>query len=81
MINNIFELILGIYMAIMFFFLAWFSLGDYANYFMDNNVLNKIFITFFIIIFFLLGYLFQNIFISFKESKKREFNSFVDIKK
>jgi Kef-type K+ transport system membrane component KefB len=80
MISDIYELILAIYMAIMFFFLGWYSMGDYFSVFMEDTVLNKIFITFFIIVFFLLGYLFQNIFISFKETKKREFNSLVNVK-
>ncbi len=80
MINDIYELILGIYVGIMFFFLGWYSMDDYFSVFMEDSVLNKIFITFFIILFFLLGHLFQNIFLSFKEAKKREFNSLVNVK-
>ena len=65
MINDIYELILGIYVGIMFFFLGWYSMDDYFSVFMEDSVLNKIFITFFIILFFLLGHLFQNIFFFF----------------
>ena len=80
MINDIYELILGIYVGIMFFFLGWYSMDDYFSVFMEDSVLNKIFITFFIILFFLLGHLFQSISLSFKEAKKREFNSLVNVK-
>jgi len=77
MIDNTYELILGTYLGIIFFFAGYFALGDYKQNIMQNNSLNWIFIAFFIILFFLLGYLFQNILLSFKDVSKRDSNNFI----
>ncbi len=70
MINNNYELVLGLYLGLIAFFLGYFSLGDYKENIMKNIPLNLIFITFFIVLFFLLGYIFQNILLSFTDIKK-----------
>ncbi len=72
MIDNIYELILGIYLGIIVFFLGYFGLRGYKDKIMENKSLNWIFMTFFIIIFFLTGFLLQNMFVSFREIKKPE---------
>lgn len=78
MIDNVYELILGIYLAIIIFFLGYYGIGESRDSFMKNTSLNWIFITFFIIMFFLFGYLFQNLLLSFKDVKKREYNAFIN---
>lgn len=75
MINNIYELILGAFFGIIFFFIGYFSLvssSNIENPYMKNNTLNLILIVFFIIVFFLFGYLLNNIFQTFRTSKKKE---------
>ena len=75
MINNIYELVLGIFFGILFFFIGFFSLvstSSIDNPYIKNNTLNLILIGFFIIIFFLFGYLLNNIFQTFRTSKKKE---------
>lgn len=83
MINNVYELVLGVYLAIVLFFLGYMSLGSQKETFMKNYSLNWIFMVFFIVFFFLLGYLFQNVILSFKEVKveNRKFINTQDLKK
>jgi len=75
MINNVYELILGMYIAIILFFMGYYALGDYKEQIMENKALNWVFMGFFIILFFLLGYLVQNIILSFQDVKKKESNT------
>lgn len=75
MINNVYELILGMYIAIILFFMGYYALGDYKEQIMENKALNWVFMGFFIILFFLLGYLVQNIILSFQDVKKKENNT------
>ncbi len=75
MINNVYELILGMYIAIILFFMGYYALGDYKEQIMENKALNWVFMGFFIILFFLLGYLVQNIILSFQDVKRKESNT------
>ena len=70
MIDDSYDLVIGIYLGIIFFILAYKFLPN-SEMFMEDNILNLIFISFFITIFFLFGFLFKNIFLQFKtvESK------------
>jgi len=84
MIDNNYELILGIYLAILLFFFGYYAMDEKRVEMMNNTSLNYIFIVFFLIMFFLLGYLFQNIIISLRETRVRQTNNIitpVDIKK
>lgn len=65
MINDSYDLVIGIYLGIIFYVLAYKLLPNYEM-FMEDNILNLIFISFFITIFFLFGFLFKNIFLQFK---------------
>ena len=79
MINDIYELILGIYVGIMFFFLGWYSMDDYFSVFMEDSVLNKIFITFFIILFFTLSYYRQFAFLFLLHNISYQIGNFIRI--
>jgi len=68
-------------LGIVLFFIAYFSLGSNKESYMPNNSLNWIFMTFFIIMFFLMGYLLQNVFLSFKEVKKPNRPEFINTHK
>ncbi len=68
MINDSYDLVIGIYLGIIFFILAYKLLPNYEMI-MEDNILNLIFISFFITIFFLFGFLFKNIFLQFKSVK------------
>lgn len=68
MINDSYDLVIGIYLAIIFFIVAYKFLPN-NEVFMKDNMLNLIFMSFFITIFFLFGFLFKNIFIQFKDIK------------
>ena len=65
MIDDSYDLVIGIYLGIIFFILAYKFLPN-SEMFMEDNILNLIFISFFITIFFLFGFLFKNIFLQFK---------------
>jgi len=65
MINDSYDLVIGIYLGIIFFILAYKFLPNYEMI-MEDHILNLIFISFFITIFFLFGFLFKNIFLQFK---------------
>ena len=65
MINDSYDLVIGIYLGIIFYILAYKFLPN-SNWIMEDNILNLIFISFFITIFFLFGFLFKNIFLQFK---------------
>lgn len=65
MIDDSYDLVIGIYLGIIFFILAYKFLPN-SEFFMEDNILNLIFISFFITIFFLFGFLFKNIFLQFK---------------
>ena len=68
MINDSYDLVIGIYLGIIFYILAYKFLPNYEMI-MEDNILNLIFISFFITIFFLFGFLFKNIFLQFKSFK------------
>ena len=68
MINDSYDLVIGIYLGIIFYIIAYKFLPNYEMI-MEDNILNLIFISFFITIFFLLGFLFKNIFLQFKNVK------------
>jgi len=65
MINDSYDLVIGIYLGIIFYILAYKLLPN-SEMFMEDSILNIIFISFFITIFFLFGFLFKNIFLQFK---------------
>ena len=65
MINDSYDLVIGIYLGIIFYIVAYKLLPN-SQMFMEDNILNLIFISFFITIFFLFGFLFKNIFLQFK---------------
>ena len=65
MINDSYDLVIGIYLAIIFYILGYKLLPN-SEMIMEDNILNLIFISFFITIFFLFGFLFKNIFLQFK---------------
>jgi hypothetical protein len=65
MIDDSYDLVIGIYLAIIFYILGYKLLPD-SDKIMEDNILNLIFMSFFITIFFLLGFLFKNIFLQFK---------------
>lgn len=71
MISNSYDLVLGLYIAIVLFFAGYIFLGDTRDYYMKNNALNWILITFFIIMFFLFGYLFQNVFMTIIDTRNK----------
>lgn len=71
MITDSYDLAIGIYIAVILFFLAYWLLGSKGNNIMKNTSLNWIFMAFFIIIFFLLGYLFSNLLVQFREVRSR----------
>ena len=70
MINDSYDLVIGIYLAIIFYILGYKLLPN-SEMIMEDNILNLIFISFFITIFFLLGFLFKNIFLQFKSVKSK----------
>jgi len=70
MINDSYDLVIGIYLGIIFYILAYKLLPNYEM-FMEDSILNLIFISFFITIFFLFGFLFKNIFLQFKSIKSK----------
>ena len=65
MINDSYDLVICIYLAIIFYILGYKLLPN-SEMIMEDNILNLIFISFFITIFFLFGFLFKNIFLQFK---------------
>ena len=65
MINDSYDLVIGIYLAIIFYIVGYKLLPN-SEMIMEDNILNLIFISFFITIFFLFGFLFKNIFLQFK---------------
>lgn len=65
MINDSYDLVIGIYLAIIFYIIGYKLLPN-SEMIMEDNILNLIFISFFITIFFLFGFLFKNIFLQFK---------------
>ena len=65
MINDSYDLVIGIYLGIIFYILGYKLLPN-SQIIMEDNILNLIFISFFITIFFLFGFLFKNIFLQFK---------------
>ena len=70
MINDSYDLVIGIYLGIIFYILAYKLLPNYEMI-MEDNILNIIFISFFISIFFLFGFLFKNIFLQFKSVQSK----------
>ena len=71
MINDSYDLVIGIYLGIIFYILGYKLLPN-SEIIMEDNILNLIFISFFITIFFLFGFLFKNIFLQFKSVKSIE---------
>ena len=71
MINDSYDLVIGIYLGIIFFILAYKFLPN-SEMIMEDNILNLIFISFFITIFFLFGFLFKNIFLQFLLKKLKK---------
>lgn len=65
MIDDSYDLVIGIYLAIILYILGYKLLPN-SEKIMEDNILNLIFISFFITIFFLFGFLFKNIFLQFK---------------
>ncbi len=70
MINDSYDLVIGIYLAIIFFIIGYKILPN-SLMIMEDNILNLIFISFFITIFFLFGFLFKNIFLQFKSVQSK----------
>ena len=70
MIDDSYDLVIGIYLGIIFFILAYKFLPN-SEMFMEDNILNLIFISFFITIFFLFGFLFKNIFLQFNSVQSK----------
>lgn len=70
MINDSYDLVIGIYLGIILFVLAYKILPN-NEMIMEDNILNVIFISFFITIFFLFGFLFKNIFLQFKSVESK----------
>ena len=62
MIEDSYDLVIGIYLGIIFYILGYKLLPN-SEMIMEDNILNLIFISFFITIFFLFGFLFKNIFL------------------
>ena len=62
MINDSYDLVIGIYLGIIFYIIGYKLLPN-SEMIMEDNILNLIFISFFITIFFLFGFLFKNIFL------------------
>jgi len=71
MIEDSYDLVIGIYLGIIFYILGYKLLPN-SEIIMEDNILNLIFISFFITIFFLFGFLFKNIFLQFKSVKPIE---------
>ena len=71
MIEDSYDLVIGIYLGIIFYILGYKLLPN-SEIIMEDNILNLIFISFFITIFFLFGFLFKNIFLQFKSVKSIE---------
>lgn len=72
MINNNNDLVFGLYLAIIIFFAGYWFMGNDREKFMKNTTLNWIFIAFFIVIFFLIGYLFKNLLLSFVDFRNKK---------
>jgi len=70
MIENNYDVVIGLYLGIILFFFGYWALGGNRESYMKANSLNYIFITFFIVLFFLFGYLFKNMFITMTDMKK-----------
>ena len=68
MLTDSYDLVIGIYLGIILFILAYKFLPNNEKI-MEDNILNLIFLSFFITIFFLFGFLFKNIFLQFKSDK------------
>ena len=71
MIDNNYDLLIGLYLGIIFFFAGYYFIGTDRQSYMPGSSLNYIFITFFIVLFFLFGYLFKNIIIGVFENRMR----------
>ena len=74
MIEGSYELILAIYLGMLAFFLANLIMN---NTLMKHSTLNLIFMSFFIIIFFLFGYLFRTILLQLKPIEKSKESAFI----
>ena len=74
MIEGKYEIVIAIYLGILAFFLANWILG---NKLLKHSTLNLIFMAFFIIIFFLIGYLFRAILLQLKPIEKNKESAFI----
>jgi hypothetical protein len=71
MIKDSYDLVIGIYLAVIAFFAGYMLLGNDKIMIMRSTSLNWIFMAFFIMIFFLFGYLFKNLLMQFKDVRKK----------
>jgi len=78
MINNSYDLVWGIYIAIIAFIAGYLMLGENKQLILKPTTLNIIFMLFFIIIFFLIGYLFRNLMLVFKDVSKKQPNEYIN---
>jgi len=78
MINNSYDLVWGIYIGIIAFVAGYLLLGDKKSLIIKSSTLNIIFMVFFIIIFFLVGYLFKNLMLVFKDVPKKTPNQYIN---
>ena len=78
MINNSYDLVLGIYLAVVAFFAGYTLMGDKKEQILKSSTLNIIIMAFFIIIFFLIGYLFRNMMLLFKKMPEKVPNTYID---
>ena len=78
MINNSYDLVWGIYIAIIAFIAGYLMLGENKQLILKPTTLNIIFMLFFIIIFFLIGYLLRNLMLVFKDVSKKQPNEYIN---
>lgn len=78
MINNSYDLVLGIYLGVVSFIMGYMILSDKKQLILKPSSLNIILMIFFIIIFFLFGYLFRNIMLFFKKMPGKVPNVYID---
>ena len=71
MIDNGNELVFGLFFGIIMFFIGY-KLLDNGETYLKYTTLNIILISFFIILFFIFGHLLNNIFRTFRTSKKKD---------
>jgi len=69
---------LGIYLAVVAFFAGYMLMGDKSQQILKSSTLNIIIMAFFIIIFFLIGYLFRNMMLLFKKMPEKVPNTYID---